>query len=199
MRYGMAINKEHCIGCQACTIACLSKHGNPPNTYYSKVQITEQGTFPEVTIEYLPVLCNHCTNSPCVQICPTEATYADENGIVVIDQKVCIGCGSCILACPYNARVLNEEAPGYFPDQDLTLYEETVFAQRTTGVASKCDFCKDFLEQGKDPACVNTCVGNARIFGDIEDPTSEVSLLIAENEATVLQPEQKTEPNVYYY
>lgn len=199
MRYGMVINTKHCVGCQACTIACLHKNGNPPGQYYSKVLISESGIYPNVKINFQPVLCNHCTTAPCLTDCPVEgATYVDDNGIVLVDSEKCIGCGSCVLNCPYEARVLTSGMTGYFPEQGLTPYEEAMQSVQVEGIVGKCDFCKDLLAQGQMPACVHTCVGNARVFGDLDDPESDVSKLVAGGSAIVLQPELGTEPNVYY-
>ena len=122
-------------------------------------------------------VCNHCNHPPCVTVCPTGATWKrEEDGIVVVDPDLCIGCKYCILACPYDARFLNP----------------------VTGAADKCDFCLHRVEKGLVPSCVNTCVGGARIFGDLGDPDSDISKLIANNRVSVLRGEMGTFPNVYY-
>ena len=126
---------------------------------------------------FLPRLCNHCSSPNCVSVCPTGATYKrEEDGIVVVDPDICIGCKYCIQACPYDARFLNP----------------------VTGAADKCDFCLHRVSQGLAPACVETCIGRARIFGDINDPDSEISRMIATNPVSVLRPEKGTQPNVFY-
>lgn len=177
IQYGMVIDTRRCTGCHACSVACKSEFDVPLGVNRSWVEYTEKGNFPNVQRTFLPRLCNHCSEPPCVDVCPTGATYKQEDdGIVVVNSDICIGCKYCILACPYDARFLNH----------------------TTGVADKCDFCQHRVAQGLEPSCVNTCVGGARIFGDINDPESEVSKLISKNAVTVLRREMGTHPNVFY-
>ena len=177
VQYGMVIDTRRCIGCHACTVACKSEFDVPMGVNRSWVEYTEKGSFPNVQRTFLPRLCNHCSEPPCVSVCPTGATYKrEDNGIVEIDPDVCIGCKYCIQACPYDARFSNPE----------------------TGLADKCDFCFHRVSKGLVPSCVNTCQGRARIFGDINDPDSEVSKLIAKNSITVLRREMGTQPNVFY-
>lgn len=176
-QYGMVIDSRRCIGCHSCTVACKSEFDVPLGVNRSWVEYVEKGTYPYVSRSFLPRLCNHCTEPPCVPVCPTNATYKrEQDGFVVVDQGLCIGCKYCIQACPYDARFLNP----------------------VTGWADKCDFCAHRVENGLDPSCVNTCIGGARIFGDLTDLESEVSKLIAENEVSVLRREMGTFPNVYY-
>jgi tetrathionate reductase subunit B len=141
------------------------------------VEYVEKGDYPNVSRNFLPRLCNHCRHPACVDVCPTGATWKrEEDGIVVVDPDICIGCKYCMQACPYDARFINPE----------------------TGAADKCDFCLHRVSQGVAPACVNTCQGRARIFGDVNDPQSEVAQLIANNPVTVLRPGKGTEPMVFY-
>ena len=176
-QYGMVIDVRKCVGCHACTVACKTEFEVPLGATRSWVEYVEKGTFPDVTKSFLPRLCNQCSEPDCVSVCPTGATYKRaEDGIVVVDSDICIGCKYCMQACPYDARFINP----------------------TTGTADKCDFCLHRVEQGLVPSCVNTCQGNARVFGDLNDPESEVSKLIASNPVTVLRQEMGTEPNVYY-
>ncbi len=175
--YGMLIDLRRCIGCHACSVACKAEFDVPLGKTRSWVEYVEKGRYPHVSRSFLPRLCNHCTHPPCVPVCPTEATWKrEEDGIVVVDPDTCIGCKYCIQACPYDARFLNP----------------------VTGVADKCDFCLHRVSQGLAPACVETCIGRARIFGDLNDPDSEISKMIASNPVSVLRPEKGTEPNVYY-
>ena len=176
-RYGMLIDLRRCIGCHACSVACKSEFDVPLGSTRSWVEYIEKGTYPEVKRSFLPRLCNHCTHPPCVDVCPAAATWKrEEDGIVVVDSDLCIGCGYCVLACPYDARFMNP----------------------VTGSADKCDFCLHRVSQGLVPSCVNTCMAGARIFGDLSDPESEISQMIASNPVTVLRQEMGTEPNVYY-
>ncbi len=177
VQYGMLIDVRRCIGCQACSVACKAEFDVPLGATRSWVEYVEKGTYPNVSRSFLPRLCNHCTHPPCVPVCPTGATYKrKEDGIVVVDGGLCIGCKYCIQACPYDARFLNP----------------------VTGNADKCDFCLHRISQGIEPACVETCIGRARIFGDLNDPDSEIAKRIATNPVTVLRQGQGTEPNVYY-
>lgn len=177
VQYAMVIDTRRCTGCHACSVACKSEFDVPLGVTRSWVEYTEKGNYPNVQRTFLPRLCNHCSEPPCVDVCPTGATYKRaDNGVVVVDADICIGCKYCIQACPYDARFMNH----------------------TTGAADKCDFCQHRTSQGLEPSCVNTCVGRARIFGDINDPDSEVSKLIAKNAVSVLRREMGTQPNVFY-
>jgi molybdopterin-containing oxidoreductase family iron-sulfur binding subunit len=200
MKYGMVIDLRRCIGCNACTIACKQQYGNPPGIFYSHVGISEVGTYPNARQVPLPVLCNHCDEPPCVDVCPTGASAKQANGMVLIDENKCIGCRYCMVACPYNVRQFIGSAPvGYYPDKGgLTTYEKVAYAAHQVGTVEKCSFCATRVAAGQLPACVLTCVGQARFFGDLEDPNSQVSQLIAKFDAKPLQPEAGTKPNVYY-
>lgn len=177
VQYAMVIDTRRCIGCHACTVACKAEFDVPLGATRSWVEYIEKGEYPNVSRQFLPRLCNQCSDPPCVRVCPTGATYKrKEDGIVVVDADICIGCKYCMQACPYDARFINPR----------------------TGTADKCDFCLHRVSQGIAPACVNTCQGRARIFGDMNDPDSEVAKLIATEPVTVLRQEMGTKPNVYY-
>jgi dimethyl sulfoxide reductase iron-sulfur subunit len=200
MKYGMVIDLRRCIGCNACTIACKQQYGTPPGVFYSHVNITEAGVYPNSRQTPLPVLCNHCEDAPCVDVCPTGASAKQANGIVTINADTCIGCRYCMVACPYNVRqFIGSEPQGYYPDKGgLVAYEKVMYATHEVGTVEKCSFCATRVADGQLPACVLTCPGQARFFGDLDDPTSQVSLLILENNAKPLNPEAGTKPNVYY-
>jgi tetrathionate reductase subunit B len=134
--------------------------------------------------QFLPRLCNHCDDPPCVRNCPVEATFKVEDGGFVLQRyERCIGCRTCMASCPYNARFM---LPAHRTYTEIT------------NVVDKCTFCFHRVTQGLVPACVQTCIGRARVFGDINDPTSEVSYLVAKNATQVLRPEEGTKPQVYY-
>lgn len=177
VQYGMLIDLRRCIGCHACSVACKAEADVPLGVARSWVEYTEKGHYPNVSRSFLPRLCNQCSEPDCVRVCPTGATYKrPQDGIVVIDQGVCIGCLYCALACPYGARFLNP----------------------VTRIADKCDFCIHRVAKGLVPSCVNTCQGRARIFGDINDVNSEIYLLMSKNPVSVLREHMGTNPNVFY-
>ncbi len=188
IRYAMVIDVRRCSGCQACSIACKSEFDVPIGGVRSWVEHHEAGRYPNSERRMLPRLCNHCSKPPCVDACPEDinATYKrEEDGIVVVDESKCIGCAKCVEACPYDARFMNP----FKGDPVLT---------KGNGVADKCDFCLHRISQGVAPSCVNTCPGKARIFGDLNDPSSEVAKLVDEFDTTVLKREEKTKPSVFY-
>lgn len=175
--WGMVVDLRKCIGCQACTVACIMENDVPEDafrTHVSVYELVKDGQDPAMVM--LPRLCNHCDDPPCVPVCPVEATFKAENGEVLVDASRCVGCAYCVQACPYDARFINHE----------------------TQTADKCTFCFHRTQAGLLPACVETCVGGARNFGDLNDPESEVARMLRENEVSVLRPEMHTNPNVYY-
>lgn len=176
IRYGIVIDLRKCVGCNACTVSCKIEYNVPDGKYRTWVKEIEKGSYPEVIRHRLPRLCNHCDNAPCEKACPVQATYRGENGEILIDYNRCIGCKYCMAACPYDARFVNP-------------------VRKT---AEKCTFCFHRTQAGLLPACVTTCVGGARVFGDLNDPNSLVSRLIANNPVQVLKPEMNTKPTVYY-
>lgn len=175
-RYAMVIDIAKCTGCDSCTVSCKIENDVPDGVYRTWVKDIEIGTFPDVSRAKLPRLCNHCEDAPCEKVCPVEATWRADDGTILIDSDRCIGCKYCMTACPYEARFINP----------------------VTNTADKCNFCYHRVQEGLEPACVTTCVGGARIFGDLNDPNSEVHKIVVKENAHVLKPEMGTKPQVYY-
>lgn len=213
-RWVMVMDLRKCIGCSACTVACKAENNVSLGRFRTVIQRKMIGTFPNVKKVNLPIMCNHCEGNekdkvpPCVKACPeypgerrvyttpdgeriryrAGATYKRPDGLILIDADLCIGCGKCIDACPYGVRSFDPFVKaGKKPEEQA---------------ADKCDFCRHRLDNGLEPACVNTCQGDARIFGDLNDPDSRVSKLVEEhglrNPDNVLLAEEDTDPHVFY-
>jgi molybdopterin-containing oxidoreductase family iron-sulfur binding subunit len=199
-KWGMVIDLNKCrADCDECTVACRKEnnvafHGDERWDVHRirKVTIKSKNTS-RPKEQTVPLLCNHCDEAPCVQVCPIEATYKRHDGIVIIDHHRCMGCRYCMIACPYNAR--------YFNYKENHTWHNKKFPKRSHGVAESCDFCAHLLDAGKTPACVDACHkagGGALTIGNLNDPDSEVSTLIAENTVKRLREDFGTEPKVYY-
>ena len=165
-----------CIGCHACTVACKSEHDIPIGVNRTHVKYIEKGVFPKSKREFSVHRCNHCADAPCVEICPTTALYSRSDGIVDFDNERCIGCKSCMQACPYDALYID-------PD---------------TNTAAKCNYCAHRLDGGYEPACVIVCPVEAIVSGDLNDSKSKISQLVSNEQVTVRKPEKMTVPNLYY-
>jgi Fe-S-cluster-containing dehydrogenase component/formate-dependent nitrite reductase membrane component NrfD len=174
--YGFVIDNRKCIGCHACSTACKSENEVPLGVYRTWVKYVETGAFPNNRRHFQVTRCNHCANPPCVRICPTEAMYQRDDGIVEFDNSVCIGCKACMQACPYDAIYIDPE----------------------TDTAAKCHYCAHRTDIGLEPACVVVCPEHAIIAGDMNDPDSEISHILAKQEVTVRKPEQGTAPKLFY-
>lgn len=174
--YGFVIDQGKCIGCHACTTACKSENQVPLGVNRTWVKYVETGAYPDVRRRFQVTRCNHCANPPCVRICPVTAMYQRDDGIVEFDPSICIGCKSCMQACPYDSIYLDPE----------------------TNTAAKCTFCAHRLDVGLEPACVVVCPEHAIIAGDMNDPASEISHVLATAQATVRKPEQGTGPKLFY-
>lgn len=177
-RMGMVIDLNLCVGCHSCTYACKQENNLDLGEYWSKVmQVGPSGKYPDLEMYYLPVLCQHCEDPECVKVCPTGASYQREDGVVLIDHNKCIGCQYCVMACPYGVRYYNKEL----------------------GVIEKCTLCAQRLQNGQVPACVEVCVSRCRMFGDLDDPNSDVSLRLKEAGSDVHQlADVGNHPSVYY-
>lgn len=206
-RYVMVIDLQKCVACDACTFACKQENHTPPGVYYNVVLKEEVGAYPNVKVRYLPRPCMQCGKPPCVDVCPVGATYKRaEDGIVAIDYDKCIGCRYCMTACPYGARSF-DFGENYHPGQNeferTPSYEygrktERKAGRSPIGNVRKCHFCLHRLERGEEPACVQTCMSKARIFGDLSDPDSEVAKLLTRRRSFRLKEELGTDPSVYY-
>lgn len=179
--YSMLIYQNRCIDCELCMEACVKTNQVPSYGYRTTILQRKMPKAVEQKVEFIPVLCNQCNRPPCVTGCPTKATYKDkQNGIVMMNNKKCIGCKTCMTACPYNARYYNEEMHS----------------------VDKCDFCYGTrLSKGlKTTACAEACPAKVRIFGDLSDSSSEVYRMVHQIEKTiwVMRPESGAAPNVFY-
>jgi len=174
--FGFVIDGRMCIGCHACSTACKQENEVPLGVYRTWVKTTETGHFPDSQRHFQVTRCNHCANPPCVRICPTTAMYQRVDGIVEFDKDACIGCKACMQACPYDAIYIDPE----------------------TKTAAKCHYCSHRTDLGLEPACVVVCPEHAIIAGDMNDPTSEISRVLARETTTVRKPEQGTAPKLFY-
>lgn len=180
-RLSMLIDLTRCIGCDACTVACKQENGTPVDTFFARVLNVEIGSFPNVKRLYIPVLCNHCDDAPCLKGCPNKAIVRRPDGIVLIDQDRCRGTGACVSACPYGNIILSDKESWYLNEEEP--YERDFVKPRLKeSVARKCTYCAHRVDEGLKPACVVACPTTARIFGDLEDPDSDISVYIAQEE-----------------
>ena len=223
-RYAMVIDLQRCTGCAACSISCKNENNVPDGIYWSNKITETSGTFPNVRYHYMPTLCNHCKNAPCVRGCPTKAMHKQANGITMHDPKKCIGCKYCEFNCPYGVVYFNwsnphknwkentavikgvtsspKEVAQKAGGKILPYYnperEDTLPGIRPKGVVEKCTFCDHRVKRGKLPRCVEACPSDARVFGDIKDPNSKVSQLLGKFRPFRLREQIGTEPHVFY-
>ena len=207
-RWAMVADLRRCVGCQTCTAACKHANATPPGVQWRKVLDMELGEYPNVKRAFVPTGCMHCDDPPCMHVCPSTATRKRADGIVTIDYDLCIGCAYCAVACPYDAR-FKVDAPS-FSNEKPTESEAMRFDEKKIGVATKCTFCVERIDDGLQkglkpgvdpeatPACVNSCIAKALHFGDVEDPQSNVSQLLAENQHFRIHEELGTGPRFYY-
>jgi len=247
MRFGMVIDLQRCVGCGACALACKAENntrtrGDGQSFNWADFATKTEGTFPNATHWVMPVLCNHCANAPCVEVCPAEpkAMFKTPEGVTMHDSALCIGCQRCQSACPYSSRKLGDEsldgsaysvisfnpddkpaqpfwadtvavipgctssgadvakAAGAATPSQNAFAEGNVTSLRRQDVVEKCTFCYHRTSVGQQPACVDACPARARIFGDQDDPKSEIAQVLKANKSTRLLEEKGTKPNVHY-
>jgi len=220
----MVIDRQRCVGCGSCSIACRAENNLSEGVYWSHKITETSGVFPNVRFHYLPTLCNHCTNAPCVRGCPTRAMHKLENGITMHDPEKCIGCRYCMINCPYGVIYFNwKDNHQYWKDEGAVIDGVTSSpAQmiraaggkgtpyynpknnskapdiRPKGVVEKCIFCEHRVREGLRPNCVEACPADARIFGDLEDPVSKVNQLMGKFRPYRLKEALGTDPAVFY-
>jgi Fe-S-cluster-containing dehydrogenase component len=222
----MVIDLQRCTGCGACEIACKNENNVQDGVAWAWHIKRTTGTFPNVRYEYITTLCNHCKNAPCVRVCPTNAMHKEDGGITAHSPEKCIGCKSCIAACPYKVITPNKSDPHKNWKSDEQIFQgasdsprevvekvggETIpwynpdkeknrkgSGLRYKGIVEKCTFCDHRVKQGKLPYCVERCPAKARIFGDLNDPNSKVNEILSKYPPKRLREHLGTEPKVYY-
>ena len=223
-RWGMVIDQNKCVGCWTCAVACKSINNEPLGVHWNRVLTTRpdedapgkepvaaaaidvpHGEFPDLELAYLPLACQHCTDAPCRRVCPVNATFRRDDGMVLIDFERCIGCRTCFAACPYGVRTFNWQRGQYGSDfevgygRDYRWNDRLVFTpERPVGVAEKCTGCVERIDNGQEPMCVAVCPAGARVFGDLGDPDSEISFTIKQQGGRQLLADLGTGPGVYY-
>jgi len=208
-RWAMVADLRRCVGCQTCTAACRHANATPPGVQWRRVLDIELGEYPDVQRAFVPVGCQHCDDPPCLDVCPTTATRKRADGIVTIDYDLCIGCAYCAVACPYQAR--HKTLRATFAYGNTPMANETKRRDDSRlAVATKCTFCVDRIDGGlakglrpgvdpeATPACVNACITQTLQFGDLDDPGSNVSQLVAGNQHFRMHEELGTGPGFYY-
>ena len=183
-KLGMLFDLTKCAGCYSCVVSCKMENGTRPGINYNQLKKLEWGEYPNARQRFLPTLCMKCEKPNCVKVCPTGASYKTENGNVLIKHEVCIGCGLCLSACPYGQRFLVKENITNFPGEVMPYEMEST---KRLNVAEKCTFCYHRISEGRKPACVHNCPARCRIFGDLENPESEISKYIASHNAIKIE------------
>lgn len=222
-RWGIAIDQNRCIGCWTCSVACKAINNQPLGIHWNRILTgrpnenapgpgpatqaidVPTGKFPDVQLAYQPTSCQHCQNAPCEKVCPVGATFRREDGAVLVDFERCIGCRYCIAACPYGARSFTWGKGKYEPafpvgyGRDYRSGGRLAFTpEREVGMAEKCTLCVERVDAGKKPMCVESCPAGARIFGDLNDSSSELSIAIQQQGGRQLLSELGTDTNVFY-
>lgn len=219
--YKMVIDLSKCVGCGACQIACKIENTVGQDVFYSYHETVESGEFPKAKYKYVPTMCNQCASAPCVRVCPTQSMHK-QDGLTLHNDATCIGCGACVHACPYHWPTLRnaEDYESWQSDTEIikgcTASGKEVSEKAgilvpygnhdasdnelLTGshLSQKCCFCWHLVEKGESPYCVTMCPAHARMWGDLDDPESDVSKALSKESATVSHPEYGTNPQVFY-
>lgn len=215
VRFGYGLDLSRCIGCRRCVYACVQENNQSrrPQIQWIRVLRFEKGNFdfdesehyypagmmPQPDHFYVPTQCQQCDNPPCVKACPTQATWKEPDGMVVVDYNWCIGCRYCMAACPYSARWFNF-VKADIPREEINPHMHYLGNRpRMRGVVEKCTFCVQRVRKGRYPACVEACPVGARKFGDLNDPQSEISKIIETKRVFRLKEELNTQPRFYYF
>ncbi|MDR1015498.1 MAG: 4Fe-4S dicluster domain-containing protein [Coriobacteriales bacterium] len=204
-KYAMVMDKARCVACSNCAMACRVENNLPDGVWWNRAltvggeeMYTPSGTYPDaLSMGHYTLACQHCDNPACLAVCPVEAIVRrPEDGIVVQDNEKCIGCRLCIEACPYEGvRTYVDGEPSYL--LDFAVGDADALPHHPN-VVEKCQFCVHRIDRGDRPACVDICRAMARLFGDLDDPASEVSKALASRSHERLLEEQGTGPNVYF-
>jgi molybdopterin-containing oxidoreductase family iron-sulfur binding subunit len=191
-------------------MACKVENGTQHGLYWCNMNYKEEGTYSKVKKLYQPVQCNHCAEAPCLEVCPVGATYREKDGTVQTNQDECIGCESCVVECPYKMRQFNYDDPAQNPaygfgkdywgnNVGLTPFELAKANRHQFQKAEKCTFCAGRRADNQQPACVEACLVTARVFGDLDDPKSDLNREIKRLKAKPLNADSgDTKPSVYY-
>jgi len=206
-RLALLIDQDRCIGCWTCAVVCKMENNVGLGNHWNRILSNGTGEYGEAPktgldgkpeLVFQPTACMHCENAPCVKACPTGATYKRKDGITAQNYSICIGCRACMAACPYNARVFNWGTPEHVPSFEDDHVGDARVPSRPKGVVEKCTFCQEKVDAGEKPACVSSCPAHARVFGDINDPNSEISQLMSKNGHHSLLEDLGTKPSVFY-
>jgi len=199
-RWGMAVDTERCIGCWSCAVECKSENDVPLGMWWNRILTAGDeldtpavGEFGGLEMSWVPLACQHCDDAPCEKVCPTSATYINDEGLVLVNSDDCIGCRYCMAACPYGVRVFN-----WGKAERPAKHGYGMVEPRPVGTVEKCTMCVHRLKEGQVPSCVYSCPAQARIFGDLNDPDSPVVRAIEDRGATRLLEDKGTNPKVFY-